>query len=158
MVSFISFKRASVCALGFFPLEGVGTYFLFPFEAFWLEAFEEVEDVELGLAWFSDSWLSKSSVGSDGSGASGVMLPGSSACSGWQLSIELIIGNNLPNQFPKSFSSWNRFIPDDVFTFITASLHILMQRLNFWRVWATLNENSSFRSLHLRLISSMTFL
>jgi len=84
-------------------------------------------------------------------------LPGSMACSGWQLSIELIIGSNLPNQVPKSLSSWKRFIPDDVLTFITASLQMLMHRLNFCLVCFTLKVNSSPLSWHLSFASSITF-
>jgi len=79
------------------------------------------------------------------------------ACSGWQLSIELIIGSNLPNQVPKSLSSWKRFIPDDVLTFITASLQMLMHRLNFCLVCFTLKVSSSPLSWHLSFASSITF-
>ena len=75
-----------------------------------------------------------------------------------QLSIELIIGNNLPNQISNSLSCWKCFIPDDVFTFITASLQILMQRLNFCRIFATLKGNFSPLSPHLSFNSPITFL
>ena len=42
--------------------------------------------------------------------------------------LALRTGNNLPNQLLNSLSFWKCLIPDDVFTFITAFLQILMQR------------------------------
>ena len=98
MASFISFKKLSVC-----PLAGVGTCFLFAF-GFSLEDLEEEP-------WLVSSWQTSSSLHSSGLSSSSLVLeaflPVSIACWCWQLSIELTIGNNLPDQLPNSLSSWN---------------------------------------------------
>ena len=149
IVSLISVKRLSVCPLDFFLLADVSTYFLFAFHA-------PSEDLE------EEPWLPSSSQTSSwlSSGlaswplVSEAFIPGSIACWCWQMSIELKIGNNLPNQLPVSLSCWKCLIPDGIFTFITASLQILMQRLNFCRVCSTLTGNSSLFSLHLSFVNN----
>ena len=152
ILSFISVKRLSVSPLYLFLLAGVGTFFLFPFDAP-SEGFEE-ESWLASSSETSSSWLSLGLAYLPL--VSGAVIPGSVACWSCESSIELIIGYNLPNQLPNFLSSLKRLIVFDVFTFTTPFLQILMERLNFCRVCAMLKGNSSPLLLHLSFNFSIT--
>ena len=67
---------------------------------------------------------------------------------GLSIVYQTYIGNNLPKQLLNSLSSWKQLIPDDIFTFTTASLQILIQRLNFCWTSAISKGNFSPSLLH----------